>query len=270
MKDLNPLVSILINNYNKEKFCEKSVNSVLNQDYKKIEIIFFDDGSSDKSVKKINELKKKNKNKNKIRIIINKKRGKEFSFNQLSAINKSLKICKGKFVCILDSDDLFKKNKIIKIVKFFKENKTSEIVFDLPIIFNDSSKKLKIKDEYFYRENKWPKFPPTSCLSFRKKSLIRSLNKISFEDFPELWFDFRISTFYALKKKQFNLINENLTFYRQYPDSYEKKYIKFFNKEWWIRRYQAFQFLKKLDFKKFNKNIFTIDYLVTLVLYKIL
>lgn len=54
----NPLVSILINNYNKEKYCAKSVQSVISQDYKKIEIIFYDDGSSDLSLKKILNLKK--------------------------------------------------------------------------------------------------------------------------------------------------------------------------------------------------------------------
>ena len=43
----NPLVSVLINNYNKDNFCEKAVKSVLNQNYKKIEIIFYEDCSPD-------------------------------------------------------------------------------------------------------------------------------------------------------------------------------------------------------------------------------
>ena len=48
-----PLVSVLINNYNKEKYCSRAVRSIINQTYKNIEIIFFDDGSSDNSVKNI-------------------------------------------------------------------------------------------------------------------------------------------------------------------------------------------------------------------------
>ena len=267
MINSNPLVSILINNYNKEKFCEKAVMSVLKQNYKKIEIIFFDDNSTDSSVKKIRKIQKVNKNK--IKIIINKTRENFFSFNQLNAIKKSLNACKGKFVCILDSDDFFEKNKVKKVVKFFLENKSSDIVFDLPIIFYDSLKKQKIKNEYFYRENKWPKFPPTSCLSFKKKSLIKSIKKVSFKNYSELWFDFRISTFYSLKKRQFNLINENLTFYRQNSNNYENRYQKFINKEWWRRRYQAFQFLKRISYQKFNKNLFTFDYLITLLFNKL-
>ena len=59
MSNIDPVVSILINNYNKEKFCEKAVKSAINQDYKSIEVIFFDDGSSDLSLKKIMKIKKK-------------------------------------------------------------------------------------------------------------------------------------------------------------------------------------------------------------------
>ena len=47
----NTLVSIIITNYNKDKFIEKTINSALNQEYINKEIIIFDDGSTDKSIK---------------------------------------------------------------------------------------------------------------------------------------------------------------------------------------------------------------------------
>ena len=68
-----PLVSLLINNYNKENFCEKAVKSAKNQNYKKLEVIFYDDGSSDQSLNKIVALKKRKKYKN-IKIIKNRYR----------------------------------------------------------------------------------------------------------------------------------------------------------------------------------------------------
>ena len=266
MRDFNPLVSVLINNYNKEKFCERAVRSAINQNYKKIEIIFYDDGSSDSSLNRIKRIKKR---KNNIKIIKNKKRGKIFSINQLNCIKNSLKICKGKIVCILDSDDFFKKDKIKKIVNFFNNDKSREIVFDCPIFFHNFTNKKRMINNYFFRENKWPKFPPTSCLSFKRDSLKKYFQNIEHKNLNELWFDFRISTFYALKRKQFNLINENLTFYRQNSLNYERRYKKFLNKEWWIRRYQAFVFLKKLSKNKFSKNIFTLDYLLTWTINKL-
>jgi glycosyltransferase involved in cell wall biosynthesis len=38
-----PLVSILINNYNKQNYCKQALKSAINQNYKNIEVIFYDD-----------------------------------------------------------------------------------------------------------------------------------------------------------------------------------------------------------------------------------
>ena len=50
VNDSSILVSILITNYNGEKFIDKSLESVVNQTYKNIEIIVGDDASTDGSV----------------------------------------------------------------------------------------------------------------------------------------------------------------------------------------------------------------------------
>ena len=71
MKKKHPLVSVLINNYNKGNYCVKAVSSILQQSYKNIEIIFYDDFSGEYSLDKIKKIKS-----NKIKIIKNKLRGK--------------------------------------------------------------------------------------------------------------------------------------------------------------------------------------------------
>lgn len=134
-----PLVSILINNYNKDLYCVDALNSAINQSYKNIEIIFYDDASTDNSIKKIIELKKKYKNKT-IKIIENKDRGNIFSRNQMLGIEKSLKKSKGKIICLLNSDDFFNKDKIKKVVNFFEKNKSKDIVYDIPIFFYEKKK----------------------------------------------------------------------------------------------------------------------------------
>ena len=55
----NSLVTIIITNFNKSAYILKAINSCLNQKYEKIEIIFFDDKSSDNSLKKIRNFRKK-------------------------------------------------------------------------------------------------------------------------------------------------------------------------------------------------------------------
>ena len=264
----NPLVSVLINNYNKESFCVKAVQSVIDQDYKNLEVIFYDDNSSDNSIIKIKELKKKLKIK-KIKIIENKFRQKIFSYNQIEGIRKSLSKSNGEIICILDSDDFFKKNKIKKIVDKFKKNKSFEILFDTPLYYYNDKNKKKINKNYKLRINKWPSFPPTSCISFRRKSLFIAIKSIDIKKNEELWFDFRVATYFAIKKNQFNLINDTLTYYRQDDFSFDKSYKKYINKKWWKRREEAFNFLFYLKRDLYNKNIFTLDFLVTKIINKI-
>lgn len=68
MKIKDQLISILINNYNNEKFIKRSIKSCLDQTYKNIEIIVYDDNSNDNSCKIINEFQDK-----RIKRVFNKK-----------------------------------------------------------------------------------------------------------------------------------------------------------------------------------------------------
>ena len=62
-----PLVSILIASFNKEMYVKRCIESCLSQSYKKIEIIFYDDGSKDNSLKIAKKYKK-------IKVLSNKKK----------------------------------------------------------------------------------------------------------------------------------------------------------------------------------------------------
>ena len=59
-KYYNPKVSILVANYNNEKFLKRAINSLLNQSYKNVEIIVHDDQSTDMSLSILETYKKKN------------------------------------------------------------------------------------------------------------------------------------------------------------------------------------------------------------------
>ena len=257
-KKNNPLVSVLVNNYNNQKYCVKAVKSVLDQSYNNIEIIFYDDFSDDLSLNKIIELKN-----DKIKIIRNRTRGKDYSLNQMKAIFEALKKSKGEIVCILDSDDFFKKDKIKKVVNFFTQNEKQDILFDKPINYFDKKKQHKDDKIFKTRCFKWPIFPPTSCISLRSKSIRNIEKKIFINHFQELWFDFRVATFFAIRKKQFNILDDYLTYYRQHESSFDRKYRKFVNFAWWCRRNQAFNFLKYIDNKIYKKQFLSFDYLIT-------
>ena len=99
MHQKNILVSILINNYNNELFIKRCVQSCLNQSYKNIEIIIYDDLSNDKSKKYIKNIKSK-----RVKKIFNKKKYfKTGRLNQLNAIKRSFIRSKGEIIFLLDT-----------------------------------------------------------------------------------------------------------------------------------------------------------------------
>ena len=55
----NELISILVLNYNNSKLLNRSINSCINQTYKNLEILIFDDKSTDNSIEILKKIKKK-------------------------------------------------------------------------------------------------------------------------------------------------------------------------------------------------------------------
>ena len=137
-------VSILITNYNKCKYLKKTINSCLIQDYKDKEILVFDDCSTDNSLK----ILKKFKN---ITVVKNrKKKFKSAPLNQIHGLCQLFKISKGNIIFLLDSDDEFKKNKIIEINKIFKRNKKINFIQDTPFEALYKKKRLLKKKKTFF------------------------------------------------------------------------------------------------------------------------
>jgi glycosyltransferase involved in cell wall biosynthesis len=122
------LVSILISNYNKEKFIKRCLNSCVNQSYKNIEIIFVDNLSNDNSLKIAKDFKN-------IKVLSTKSRSKYPALNQIDALLTGLNFCKGKIISLLDSDDFFKRDKIKKIVEYFNKHPNKNLVCDTPYLY---------------------------------------------------------------------------------------------------------------------------------------
>ncbi len=106
--DNNPLVSIIINNYNYGSFVAEAINSALNQTYSPIEIIVVDDGSTDNSREIIASYG------DQIVPILKENGG------QASAYNAGFAATSGEIICFLDSDDLFLPEKVALVVKEFQ------------------------------------------------------------------------------------------------------------------------------------------------------
>lgn len=108
------LISIIVPYYKKKKYIKSTLKSILNQSYKRFEIIIiYDDNSKDD----LRYLKKLIKLDNRIKIIEN--------FKNIGAglsRNKGIKISKGEYICFIDADDIWKKNKLKLQLNFMKKN----------------------------------------------------------------------------------------------------------------------------------------------------
>jgi hypothetical protein len=171
----------------------------------------------------------------------------------------------------LDSDDFFKNNKILKIVKFFldNDNKKNVILFDLPYIFF-SEKKIKlfeIKNRFLKKS--WPRFSPQSCITVKRDYFLELLKNIKFYKYPNIYLDFRIAIYSYFVSKNFIFLKDYLTFYFQDPDGVSSKY-KFFSKNWWERRLEAFLFLNHILKKNKLLTIKSFDYFITINIVRLL
>ncbi|MDC0426468.1 glycosyltransferase [Pelagibacteraceae bacterium] len=135
MKSRDPLISVIINCHNGEKFLQKSVNSILSQSYKNFEIIFWDNNSTDTSKKIIKNITDK-----RIKYFKSKKFKKLYECRNLA-----IKKAKGKYISFLDVDDWWTKDKLKKQVSLIKKNKDIKIVYSNFFIFSQKNKKKYLK-----------------------------------------------------------------------------------------------------------------------------
>lgn len=128
-------VSVILPVYNSEKYINKTVDSILQQTYKKFELIIINDGSTDDSGIICEKLKDKDK---RIKYISKENSGVS------DTRNLALSYATGDYVTFIDSDDLYE-NDFLKIMVANIENYKADIVICAYKSFNTKEIKNMIK-----------------------------------------------------------------------------------------------------------------------------
>lgn len=199
---MNELVSIIMPSYNTGKFIQETINSVKNQTYNNWELIIVDDGSTDNTDEVVRAIKD-----DRIKYIKNK-------VNKGAAISRNIALreAKGRWIAFLDSDDLWKEDKLEKQIKFMEDNNyyfsyTNYIEIDENSNFNGKKitgpKKITRIGMFNYC---WP-----GCLTVMYDS--KRIGLIQIEDIKKnndyaMWLK-------ACKKADCYLLNEELAMYRK-------------------------------------------------------
>jgi glycosyltransferase len=186
-------ISIITCAFNSEITIKKSIRSIQKQNYKNIEHLIIDGASTDKTLKIVKKIKKKNQN-----LYSSKDKG------FYDALNKGIKYSTGNIVGVLHSDDFYNNNNILKIVAdTFKRTKADLVYGDLTYVKKDYPFRLirywragKFNKEKLF--NGW--MPPHPTVFVKKKIF----DKIGFYKT-----DYKISADYDFLVRIFNCKNIN-------------------------------------------------------------
>ncbi|MBE5062939.1 polysaccharide pyruvyl transferase family protein [Lachnospiraceae bacterium DSM 108991] len=257
------LVSVILPNYNGGTFLKKSIESVISQTYRKLELIIIDDASTDNSREIIESF-----NDERIKTICLSENG-----HICAALNKGVSVARGEFIARIDSDDIWEKEKLEKQIKVLEEDLEVGACFTYVKLINREGEIVneQYREVYnlfrpvFKTQKEWLHFFVFSgnCLShpsvvIRKQVLDQvgkyNLALVQGQDY-ELWM--RIALKYNLY-----VLSEELVRYRWMPNdeksistSTELNDTRFYN-EYLMSVYRFFQNISDEDFVKYFKELF--------------
>lgn len=135
-------VSIIIPCYNVENTVNETLESVLLQTYKNIEIILIDDGSNDGTLSILKSYAEKHEN---IKLIVQENKGLPASRNAGADLSS------GTFLLFLDSDDKLHPTYVEKCINKFRDDPNLDLVYSITELFEAQSGRFALS-KYSYKQ----------------------------------------------------------------------------------------------------------------------
>ncbi len=165
-----PLVSVLIANYNYGRFIDRALDSLLAQSYRHFAGFVCDDGSPDDSREVVARYAQRDA---RIRLLEKENGG------VASALNMAYRACRGDVVCLLDADDFFASAKLERIVACFREQAGVGLALHAMQVVDSQEREVRRLPSYGGGEEGWIaetararggrwRTMPASALAFRR------------------------------------------------------------------------------------------------------
>ncbi len=253
MRKTNPLISVIINCHNGEKYLKKCIKSVISQDYKNWEIIFWDNCSKDRSVKILEKFNNKK---------IRKYKSKKF-YKLYKARNLALQKAKGEFIAFLDVDDYWKRDKLQRQINLLmKSKKEYKMVYSNYFVKDQNKKQFKIK-----YSKKLPQGSITQDLLksydvgilsvLAKKEVFK---KKKFNINYDIIGDFDFFVNFSLKNK-IAVIQKPLAIYRVHGENLSSKKIQQYKNElkYWLKTSKSLKKFENYSFASIKYLLFKLE-----------
>ena len=168
-----PLVSIVMPTYRNDKSLKESINSIINQTYKNIELVIVDDNGKKEWNNKVESIINIFKDKIYINLIVNE-------INQGSAKTRNIGIdaAKGEYITFLDDDDIYLPKKVEMQLRFMQSDSSKMNIMDLNI-YDDNGKLIRkrrhdylLEDEDYLKLHLMHHLTGTDTLMFKKNYLL--------------------------------------------------------------------------------------------------
>ena len=259
-------VSVVLSAYNSGKYIGESIESILKQSYKDLELIVVDGSSKDNT----DEVLKRYEDDP--RLIYTKTSNKGISFGR----NHGIKMAQGDLIALSDGDDIFLKDKILKMVNFFKKYNKYDICYTNATYFNSYTKEEVLSTYYHFSGDifyyiKRSNFIHPSTVMVRKQVLKENL----FDESIPPHEDWELVLRMAFKGFRFGFIKEPLTKIRVIKKSVStdlkgmeagRKVVGLKGREYWkkFKKERSFTSLvgikAALRYLKFKINAFFINF----------
>lgn len=158
-------ISLITVCYNAEKTIERTIKSVLSQDYENVEYIVIDGLSNDRTMQIVNQYI------DQISITVS-----ERDMGMYDAINKGIKMSKGDIIGILNSDDAFTNQNVLRLIaEGFSHNSDIEAVIGNIVFVNNQEKIIRYYSSEGWNPNKFIKgyMPPHPSFYCKREAFVK-------------------------------------------------------------------------------------------------
>ena len=154
MNENQPLVSIVTPCYNHESYIGSCIDSAINQTFPYWEMIVINDGSNDNTAKIVESFVQKD---TRIRLFNQKNKG---IFRLAETYNEALKHSNGKYIAILEGDDLWKPEKLERQIKIMESDPDLILTWGLAEVLNETTRNITTLNNFSIQQDVFNNDPP--------------------------------------------------------------------------------------------------------------